>query len=1061
MELPDLIEVQLRSYRWFFEDGLKELFHEISPIKDFIGRDIELTFEDYFLDEPKFDEKTSREKNVTYEAPLRVRTKLSNKRAGTVKEQEIYLGDLPIMTPRGTFIINGIERVIVAQLVRSAGAFFTADVYRGRRYYGAKIIPNRGAWLEFETDPKNVIWVKIDRKRKVAVTSLMRAFGITTDEEIIEIFKDVDTHPTNHYIESTIAKDAAKNEEEGLTEVYRRIRPGDLATPDNARGLIHSMFFNFDRYDLGKVGRYKFNLRFSLDTTDAAVAPENNRIISKEDLVHIVKEVIRLNITQEEPDDVDHLGNRRVRAVGELIQGRFRVGLARMERIIKDRMSTMDMETLSPGRLINARPVIGAVREFFMSSQLSQFMDQTNPLSELEHKRRLSAMGPGGLSRERAGFEVRDVHPTHYGRICPIATPEGPNIGLVAHLASYAIINDYGFIETPYRKVLKEQKGGRTIAKVTDEIEYINAFKEERSVTIPATVPVDENGYIAEEMVGGRKFGEPKVVNQSEVDYMDVSSRQIVSVGTALIPFLEHDDATRALMGTNMQRQAVPTIKPDAPIVGTGIEYRAAKDSGHVIVAEQDGVISKVDGGQIQITDKQNNVYAYELKKFLRSNNSTSINQRPVVMPGDKVKRGDVVADSSAVDKGELALGQNVLVAFMSWDGYNFEDAVIMSERLVHDDRYTSVHIENYLIDVRDTKLGPEVVTSDIPNVSEDKLKNLDSEGVIRIGAEVKSGDILVGKITPKGETELSAEEKLLRAIFGEKARDVRDSSLYLEHGEHGKVVDIKVFSREAGDKLNPGVIKQIQVSVADMRKIQVGDKVAGRHGNKGVISKIVPIEDMPFLPDGTPVDVILTPLGVVSRMNLGQILEVHLGLAANALGYRVATPVLNGVKETQIHGELERAGFSKSAQSTLCDGRTGDQFGHQITVGYMYVLKLSHMVEDKIHQRSIGPYSLITQQPLGGRAQFGGQRFGEMEVWALEAYGAAHMLQEILTIKSDDTTGRAKAYESIIKGDVIRKVNIPESFNVLIRELKGLCLDVELLKGGKKVELSGEKKVK
>ena len=1061
MELPDLIEVQLRSYRWFFEEGLKELFHEVSPIKDFIGRDLELSFEDYFLDEPKFDEKTSREKNVTYEAPLRVRTRLSNKRLGTTKEQEIYLGDLPIMTPRGTFIINGIERVIVAQLVRSAGAFFTADVYRGRRYYGAKIIPNRGAWLEFETDPKNVIWVKIDRKRKVAVTSLMRAFGITTDEEILEIFKDIDTHPTNHYIEATIAKDAAKNEEEGLTEVYRRIRPGDLATPDNARGLIHSMFFNFDRYDLGKVGRYKFNLRFNLDVTDAAVAPEANRIITKEDLVHIVKEIIRLNITQEEPDDVDHLGNRRVRAVGELIQGRFRVGVARMERIIKDRMSTLDMETLTPGRLINARPVIGAVREFFMSSQLSQFMDQTNPLSELEHKRRLSAMGPGGLSRERAGFEVRDVHPTHYGRICPIATPEGPNIGLVAHLSSYAIINDYGFIETPYRKVVKETKGGKTIARVTDEVEYINAFKEERSVTIPATVKVDEKGYIVDEMVGGRKYGEPKVVTQEEVDYMDVSSRQIVSIGTALIPFLEHDDATRALMGTNMQRQAVPTIKPDAPIVGTGIEYRAAKDSGHVIVAEQDGVISKVDGGQIQITDKQNNVYAYELKKFLRSNNSTSINQRPVVMPGDKVKRGDVVADSSAVDKGELALGQNVLVAFMSWDGYNFEDAVIMSERLVHDDRYTSVHIENYLIDVRDTKLGPEIVTSDIPNVSEEKFKNLDSEGVIRIGAEVKSGDILVGKITPKGETELSAEEKLLRAIFGEKARDVRDSSLYLEHGEHGKVVDIRVFSREAGDKLNPGVIKQIQVSVADMRKIQVGDKVAGRHGNKGVISKIVPIADMPFLEDGTPADVILTPLGVVSRMNLGQILEVHLGLAANALGYRAATPVLNGVKEFQIHEELERAGFPKSGQSTLYDGRTGDKFGHQITVGYMYVLKLSHMVEDKIHQRSIGPYSLITQQPLGGRAQFGGQRFGEMEVWAVEAYGAAHTLQEILTIKSDDVPGRSKAYESIIKGEPIRKVNIPESFNVLIRELKGLCLDVELLKGGRKVELSGEKKAK
>ena len=1061
MELPDLIEVQLRSYRWFFEDGLKELFHEVSPIKDFIGRDLELSFEQYFLDEPKFNEKDSREKNVTYEAPLRVRTKLVNRRTNVTKEQEIYLGDLPIMTPRGTFIINGIERVIVAQLVRSAGAFFTADVYRGRRYYGAKIIPNRGAWLEFETDPKNVIWVKIDRKRKVAVTSLMRAFGYTTDEEIMALFKDVDTHPTNRYIEATIAKDAAKDEAEGLIEVYKRIRPGDLATSDNARGLIHSMFFNFDRYDLGKVGRYKFNLRFNLDVTDEAVAPEANRIITKEDLVHIVKEVIRLNITQEEPDDVDHLGNRRVRAVGELIQGRFRVGLARMERIIKDRMSTLDMETLTPGRLINARPVIGAVREFFMSSQLSQFMDQTNPLSELEHKRRLSAMGPGGLSRERAGFEVRDVHPTHYGRICPIATPEGPNIGLVAHLSSYAIINDYGFIETPYRKIVKETKGGKTVSRITDEIEYINAFKEERSVTVPATVAVDKDGYFVDEMVGGRKYGEPKVISQSEVDYMDVSSRQIISIGTALIPFLEHDDATRALMGTNMQRQAVPTIKPDAPIVGTGIEYRSAKDSGHVIVAEQDGVISKVDGGKIQITDGKKNVFDYELKKFLRSNNSTSINQRPVVMPGDKVKRGDVVADSSAVDKGEMALGQNVLVAFMSWEGYNFEDAVIMSERLVHDDRYTSVHIENYMIDVRDTKLGPEVVTSDIPNVSEDKLKNLDSEGVIRIGAEVKSGDILVGKITPKGETELSAEEKLLRAIFGEKARDVRDSSLYLEHGEHGKVVDIKVFSREAGDKLNPGVIRQIQVSVADMRKIQVGDKVAGRHGNKGVISKLVPIEDMPFLPDGTPVDVILTPLGVVSRMNLGQILEVHLGLAANALGYRAATPVLNGVTEEQIHGELERAGFPRSAQSVLCDGRTGNQYGHPITVGFMYVLKLSHMVEDKIHQRSIGPYSLITQQPLGGRAQFGGQRFGEMEVWALEAYGAAHMLQEILTIKSDDVPGRSKAYESIIKGEAIRKVNIPESFNVLIRELKGLCLDVELMRDGKKVELSGEKKIK
>ena len=1058
MELPDLIEVQRRSYQWFFDEGISELFSEVAPIKDFIGRDLELYFDGYYLDEPKFDEKASFLKNVTYEAPLRVKTRLVNLRSKTVKEQEIYLGDLPIMTSRGTFVINGVERVVVSQLVRSAGAFFTGDVYRGRRYYGAKIIPNRGAWLEFETDPKNVIWVKIDRKRKVAVTSLLRAFGVTTDEEIMSFFSDIDTHPTNHYIEATLNKDVSTSVEEGLIEVYKRIRPGDRATADNAKSLIHAMFFNFDRYDLGKVGRYKFNLRFGDDISPEVVNPEQNRIIGTKDLVKIIREIIRLNITQEEPDDVDHLGNRRVRAVGELIQGRFRVGLARMERIIKDRMSTQDIDALTPGRLINARPVIGAIREFFMSSQLSQFMDQTNPLSELEHKRRLSAMGPGGLSRERAGFEVRDVHPTHYGRICPIGTPEGPNIGLIGQLSSYAVINDYGFIETPYRKVVKETKNGKTISRVTDEVEYINAFKEERSVTIPATAKLDEKGYFLEEFLGARKFGEPKVVNQSEIDYMDVSSRQIVSIGTALIPFLEHDDATRALMGTNMQRQAVPTIRPDAPIIGTGIERRAAKDSGHVIVADQSGVISAVDGRRIEITDKDKNVYKYELKKFLRSNASTSINQRPVVMPNQVVKKGDVIADSSSVDQGELALGQNALVAFMSWDGYNFEDAVIFSERLVHDDRFTSVHIEHYTMDVRDTKLGPEIVTSDIPNVSEEKLKNLDSEGVIRVGAEVKSGDILVGKITPKGETELSAEEKLLRAIFGEKARDVRDSSMYLEHGEHGKVVGITVFSREEGDKLSPGVIKSIQVTIADLRKIQVGDKVAGRHGNKGVISKVVPLSDMPFLEDGTPIDVILTPLGVVSRMNLGQILEVHLGLAANALGYNVTTPVLNGVSEEDIKSELRRAGLPDSGQLQLINGKTGEKFDNKITVGYMYMLKLSHMVEDKMHQRSIGPYSLITQQPLGGKAQFGGQRFGEMEVWALEAYGAAHTLQEILTIKSDDVPGRSKAYESIIKGEPIRKVNIPESFNVLIRELKGLCLDVELLKDDKIVALSEEK---
>ncbi|MEK7619840.1 MAG: DNA-directed RNA polymerase subunit beta [Patescibacteria group bacterium] len=1061
MDVPDLIEVQRRSYRWFYEEGIKELFQEVTPITDFIGRDLELYFDDYYLDEPKFDEKTSREKNVTFEAPLRVKTRLVNLRTKDVKEQEIYLGDLPIMTPRGTFLINGVERVVVSQLVRSAGAFFTADVYRGRRYYGAKIIPNRGAWLEFETDPKNVIWVKIDRKRKVPVTALLRAFGVPDDESIIDFFKDIDIHPMNHYIESTINKDISKNEDEGLIEVYKRIRPGDRATADNAKSLIHSMFFNFDRYDLGKVGRYKFNLRFDQDIDSELVAKEENRIIRKEDLVMIIREIIKLNIEQGEPDDVDHLGNRRVRAVGELIQGRFRVGLARMERIVRDRMSTRDIETLTPGRLINARPVIGAIREFFMSSQLSQFMDQTNPLAELEHKRRLSAMGPGGLSRERAGFEVRDVHPTHYGRICPIATPEGPNIGLIGHLASYAIINDYGFIETPYRKVVKEVKNGKTLSRVTNEIEFINAFKEERSVTVPATIPIDKDGYFVEAFVGGRKYGEPKVIGQDEVDYMDVSSKQIVSIGTALIPFLEHDDATRALMGTNMQRQAVPTIKPDAPICGTGSEKRAARDSGHVVVAEQSGEISRVEGDVVEITDDHGNKAEYELKKFLRSNNSTSINQRPVVNRGQKIVKGDVIADSSAVDHGELALGQNCLVAFMAWDGYNYEDAVILSERLVQDDRFTSVHIEHYTMDVRDTKLGPEVVTSDIPNVSEDKLGNLDSEGVIRVGAEVKSGDILVGKITPKGETELSAEEKLLRAIFGEKARDVRDSSLYLEHGEHGKVVAVTVFSREEGDKLSPGVIKSIQVTIADLRKIQVGDKVAGRHGNKGVISKVVPVADMPFLPDGTPVDIILTPLGIVSRMNLGQILEVHMGLAANALGYNVNTPVLNGVPEKTIYDELERAGFPRSGQVTLFDGRSGDAFENLVTVGYMYILKLSHMVEDKMHQRSIGPYSLITQQPLGGKAQFGGQRFGEMEVWALEAYGAAHMLQEILTIKSDDVPGRSKAYESIIKGDPIRKVNIPESFNVLVRELKGLCLDVELLKDGQKVDLPGEKKTK
>ncbi len=1054
MDLPDLIEVQKSAYAWFLEHGIRELFNEVSPIRDSMGRDLELTLGDYYLDEPKFDEVTSRAKNVTYEAPLRVKTRLKNLRTEAVKEQEIYLGDLPVITPRGTFIVNGVERVIVSQLVRSAGAFFTAEVIRARRHYGAKIIPNRGAWLEFETDPKNVLWVKIDRKRKVAVTSLLRAFGFSTNEEIIPLFADIDVHPSIRYIENTLAKDAASNEEEGLKEVYKRIRPGDLATADNARSLIHAMFFNYDRYDLGAVGRYKFNLRFGLEGTDEEVAKEENRILTKEDLVAIIREIIRLNNSQEEADDVDHLGNRRVRAVGELLQSRFRVGMARMERIVRDRMSTTEIDSLTPGKLINARPVIGAVREFFMSSQLSQFMDQTNPLAELEHKRRLSAMGPGGLTRERAGFEVRDVHPTHYGRICPIATPEGPNIGLVGHLASYARVNAYGFIETPYRKVVQEK--GRS--RVTNDIVYVNAFLEEKSTTCPATVPLDKDGYIIAEYVEARKFSDPRLVPATDINFMDVSSTQIVSIGTALVPFLEHDDATRALMGTNMMRQAVPPICPESPVIGTGMERRAALDSGHVLVTEEDGEVEAVDGAKITMKYKKLGEKTYTLNKYLRSNASTAITQRPVVLPGMKMKKGDVLADGPSVDKGELALGQNMRVAFMSWDGYNYEDAVIVSERVVQDDRFTTIHLEHLTLDVRDTKLGPELVTSDIPNVSEEKLKNLDAEGIIRVGAEVKSGDILVGKITPKGETELSAEEKLLRAIFGDKARDVRDSSLYLEHGRKGKVVDITIFSREAGDNLSPGVITSIQVTIADLRKLQVGDKVAGRHGNKGVISNVVAIADMPFTDDGKPVDVLLTPLGVVSRMNLGQILEVHLGLAASTLGYKVAVPVLAGVKDQDIKDELKKAGYPEDGQLRLYDGRTGEAFHHKVTVGIMYMIKLNHMVEDKMHQRSIGPYSLITQQPLGGKAQFGGQRFGEMEVWALEAYGAAHTLQEILTIKSDDVPGRAKAYEAIIKGEVITKVNIPESFNVLCRELKGLGLDVELLKNGKKLEVGEDR---
>ncbi len=1121
MPMPDLIEAQKKSYKWFIEEGLADLFDEISPVTDFIGRDLELYFDKYYLDEPKFTETESKEKNTTYEAPLRVKVRLDNKRSGESSSQEVYLGDFPLMTENGTFIINGIERVVVSQLIRSAGAIFTSEFVKGRKYYGAKIIPNRGAWLEIETDSNKVIWVRIDRKRKVAITSLLRAFGIESDEEIKELFKDVDITNSEDeigYIDATINKDLAKNEAEGLKEVYKRIRPGDLATTDNARQLIYSMFFRFDRYDFDRVGRYKLNRKFGFDIPNN----KETRILRKEDLVEIVKEVIRLNITQENEDDIDHLGNRRVRAIGELIQNKFRVGLARMERIVKDRMSTADMAIISPSKLINARPVISVVKEFFMSSQLSQFMDQTNPLAELEHKRRLSAMGPGGLTRERAGFDVRDVHTTHYGRICPIATPEGPNIGLVGHLASYSRLNKYGFLEAPYRRVLREVandpkitvnkvvqkniyenpeasnkgkiivKAGKTIdaklAKklsenkniktifikplVTDKVEYLDAFEEEKYITTSSITPVDDSGYFMVEKCEVRKYGQPGVAYTKDVDFVGVAANQIISVATSLIPFMEHDDGQRALMGTNMQRQAVPLVNAESPVVGTGIEARAAIDSGHVILAGDDGQITQVDAASITIKTKEGKTETHKLAKFLRSNASTCINQRPEVNIGDHVKKGQVISDGPSIEKGELALGRNVLVAFMTWEGFNYEDAIIISEKLVRNDVYSSIHIEDYTIDVRDTKLGPELVTSDIPNIGEEKLKNLDERGIIRIGAEISSGDILVGKITPKGETELSAEEKLLRAIFGEKAKDVRDSSLYLEHGEYGKVVDIKIFSREEGDKLSAGVLESIQITVANLRKVQAGDKMAGRHGNKGVISKIVPVEDMPYLEDGTPIDIILSPLGIISRMNLGQLLETHLGFAAKKLGYKAATPVLNGLSEEQIKEELKKAGLPEDGKVVLYDGKTGESYDNKVTVGYKYMLKLNHMVDDKIHQRSIGPYSLITQQPLGGKAQFGGQRFGEMEVWALEAYGASHTLQEILTIKSDDVAGRSKAYESIIKGETIKKLNVPESFNVLVRELKGLCLDVELLGGDKehmedslesenKNELGEEKKEK
>lgn len=1093
MEMPNLIEVQLNSYKWFLEKGLAELFEEINSIKDFTGKNLELFFGNYFLDKPKYDEKTAKERNTTYEAPMYVSVKLVNKATNKTKTQDVYIGDFPLMTPRGTFVINGVERVVVSQLVKSPGVFFSGENTRGRNWYGAKIIPNRGAWLELETDINGVISVKIDRKRRIPITALMRVFGYTTDEEILASVADIDTNPDMRYLQNTLEKDPSKNADEGFKEVYKRIRPGDLATVDNARSLIEAMFFQSDRYDLSEVGRFKLNQR--LNVTD-----REDRVLTKQDLTDIVREVIRLNNSQESWDDIDHLSNRRVRAVGELIQSKFRIGLARMSRIAKDRMSLADLESVTPAQLIHVRPIVAVIQEFFSSSQLSQFMDQTNPLAELEHKRRLSAMGPGGLSRERAGFEVRDVHRSHYGRLCPITTPEGPNIGLVAHLASYARINEFGFIETPYRKVLKQvfnngksavghfalndmkdEKDQLIVAanaeitreiavklsekkelthvlikpEVTSEIEYLDAYEDEQKIIAQATIDIDEKNNFVEARTSVRVRSAPSIAATSEIDYVEVSPKQIISVTTSLIPFLEHDDANRALMGSNMQRQAVSCIKPDTPTIGTGVEAKAAYDSGQVVIAERDGVVSMVTGDKIVIAEKPGKKTEYHLQKFVRSNTSTSINQHPIVKKGQVIKEGDPIADGAATQNGELALGQNLLVAFMSYEGGNYEDAILISSRVVEEDRYSSIHIEDFKIDVRDTKLGPEIITRDIPNVGEEKLKDLDEEGVIRVGAQVKAGDIMVGKITPKGETDLTAEEKLLRVIFGEKSRDVKDTSLTLPHGEYGKVVHIREFSREQGDKLPSGVIKSIQVSVAVLRKIQVGDKMAGRHGNKGVISRVVPLEDVPFTDDGTPVDIILNPLGVASRMNIGQILETHLGLAARKFGYTVASPALDGVPEETIKAELKRAGYPEDGKVVMHDGKTGERFAEKVTVGIIYMLKLHHLVDDKMHARSTGPYSLITQQPLGGKAQFGGQRFGEMEVWALEGYGAAHTLQEMLTIKSDDVVGRAKTYESIVKGEPIKKPNVPESFRVLVKELQSLCLNVELV-GQKHEEVAG-----
>ena len=1136
LEKPNLIEIQRKSYEWFLEEGLKEAFKDISPIEDYTGN-LSLEFIDYELDEePKYDVEECKERDVNFAVPLRVQVRFINKETSEIKEQKVFMGDFPLMTDKGTFIINGAERVIVSQLVRSPGPYYDVKIDKvGTRLFSSTIIPNRGAWLEYETDSNDVVSVRIDRTRKLPATTLIRALGYHTNQEILSMFGE------DEKLIKTLDKDSTVNQEEGLIEIYKKLRPGEPPTVESARNLIYSLFFDEKRYDLAKVGRYKFNRKLGVSnrieeriSAENIINPQTGEILVEKDtkisiematvienagvkqvdiygddekIIRVIgnhfvdintyikseklkikekvyypvlKEIMDTHDTVEDQlnaieermseliprhiipadmiasfsyilnlnwgvgnvDDIDHLGNRRIRSVGELLQNQFRIGLSRMERVVRERMTIQDMEAITPQALINIKPVVSAIKEFFGSSQLSQFMDQTNPLAELTHKRRLSALGPGGLSRERAGFEVRDVHHSHYGRMCPIETPEGPNIGLIGSLSTFARINEYGFIESPYRKV--DKKTGI----ITDEIIYITADYEDKYTVAPANEPITEDNRFVSDRIVARRRADIKEFPSTEIDLVEVSAQQMVSVATAMIPFLENDDANRALMGSNMQRQAVPLVRAEAPIIGTGIEHIAAKDSGSVVKSPVDGVIEYVSAEEIVVRgDADKKKYRFKLLKFKRSNQGTCINQKPLVKKGQRVIADEIIADGPSTDNGEIALGTNLLIGFMTWEGYNYEDAILISEELVMEDKLSSIHIEEYESEARDTKLGPEEITRDIPNVGEDALKNLDAEGIIRIGAEVNSGDILVGKVTPKGETELTAEERLLRAIFGEKAREVRDTSLRVPHGESGIIVDVKKFERENGDELSPGVNKLIRVYIAKKRKISIGDKMAGRHGNKGVISRISPVEDMPFLEDGTPLQIVLNPLGVPSRMNIGQVLEVHLGLAAKKKGWKVATPVFDGARETQIREILQDAGYPGNGRLLIRDGRTGEAFDNHVTVGYMYMLKLHHLVDDKIHARSTGPYSLVTQQPLGGKAQFGGQRFGEMEVWALEAYGAAHTLQEILTVKSDDVVGRVKAYEAIVKGENIPEPGIPESFKVLIKELQALALDVKVLR--------------